>query len=45
MSEFSWLFWLLIIFLFAESWARAWANHREAQPPAPPQDCAPTDPC
>ncbi|UCC84828.1 MAG: hypothetical protein JSW46_07890 [Gemmatimonadota bacterium] len=43
MSEFSWLFWLLVIFLFAESWARAYAEYRSSSPPAPPPDCTPTD--
>jgi hypothetical protein len=26
-SEFSWLFWVLILTLYTESWARAWALH------------------
>ncbi|UCF19427.1 MAG: hypothetical protein JSU87_16110 [Gemmatimonadota bacterium] len=43
MSDFSWLFWILVVFLFAESWARVWASaHRGEEPPAsgdlaPPQ--------
>jgi hypothetical protein len=35
MSDLSWLFWMLVIFLFAESWARVWAeSHRGSEPPA-----------
>jgi hypothetical protein len=35
--EASWLFWLLVIFLFAESWARVWAAyHRGADEPGAP---------
>jgi len=40
-SEFSWLFWTLVVFLFAESWARAWVSyHRGSEPPHAPQDPA-----
>jgi hypothetical protein len=35
-SDFAWLFWTPVAFLFAESWARAWASRRAAEnrPPA-----------
>jgi hypothetical protein len=41
--ELSWLFWLLVIFLFAESWARVWAAYHRAadQPGAPHQASSP----
>ncbi|MGD2154275.1 MAG: hypothetical protein PVG79_13475 [Gemmatimonadales bacterium] len=43
MSEYSWLFWLPVIFLFAESWARAWAEYCRPHRPTPPQEPTPPD--
>ena len=42
MSELSWLFWMLVIFLFAESWARAWAAYQHGSEP-PSQGMSPPD--
>lgn len=42
--ELSWLFWLLVIFLFAESWARVWAAyHRTADEPGAPRTASSPD--
>ena len=42
--EASWLFWLLVIFLFAESWARVWATyHRGGERPGAPQQASSPD--
>jgi len=41
--ELGWLFWMLVIFLFAESWARVWAAaHTGSEPPS--QDLSSPDP-
>jgi len=42
--EASWLFWLLVIFLFAESWARVWAAyHGGANEPGVPHEASSPD--
>ena len=45
-AEYSWLFWVLVFTLFAESWARAWASHhRDEESTSAPSDAQPCDPC
>lgn len=31
MFEFTWIFWILVVFLFAESWVRVWARSRQTE--------------
>jgi hypothetical protein len=31
MFEFTWIFWMLVVVLFAESWGRVWAGSRQSE--------------
>ncbi len=33
--DLAWLFWMPVAFLFAESWARAWASRRASRSATP----------